>query len=610
MRLRAALCLSLIFTIVNCKPRSKSSTKSAEDEAFLSKLEHAVDYEKMRGSTNADDSYVKYLWDIGDGRDQTYFINGSRYQFHPDFVGAHVTHYSPADYNNLSSFPEPKKLTSGAVYYLPDYSVLKPPAGTEEIYAKPGVLAFSVYRNIDNEQACQSRFYNDEELDEIVKTFNHLKETAAFIENKIVYVACAQEALKNTLKVSAKGIPIRSMAITAGNPTYNLAKSYGYLKNISPADLEGGEYTHKDILVLSELPLDIGPISGLISTKVQVPGSHVRLRAQNLNIPNMYLEKALTESKIQNNVGNLVEFETKVNGGYVIKGGNDFPGGESALQEAAEQYWKSRVPNLPEPVADLKVTELRHWREQGANHDQVSSYGAKATNFAMLDNELTSQGYDREEFRGSFMIPFYFYDQHVSQAIKPGLCAKILPDCTEKYGDACTVPNQLCTQHENKALKVFLKAMTDKYSGDMISKGSTRKAFINTAQELIKETKTNQALVDSLVEHIRRTYPDNRRIRFRSSTNAEDLPGLSGAGLYQSFSGCVYDTVNEAGEGGTCHTPLEKDVGKRADAEEDRALYPNRPSQIQGSNRRTSRRPDQETQNRQNHRQSIRQSVE
>ncbi|MGE0172686.1 MAG: PEP/pyruvate-binding domain-containing protein [Oligoflexales bacterium] len=556
---RVALCCSIALALANCKPRSKSATFSEGGEAFLPTLSHPVDYEKMRGSPDADDSYVKYLWDFGDGRDQFYFMNTAKYPFHAQFVGAHLPHYSAGDYNNLGSFPEPKKISSGGVYYLPEFSVVNPPSGTNEIYSKPGVLAFSLYRDLEAPKPCESRAYTPEEMDEVVKVFNRLKTAASFVESRIVYIACPQEALKNTLAVKGKGIPIFSFAITATNPTYNVAKAYGYLKNISPADLEGGEYTHKDILVLSELPLDIGPISGLISTKIQVPGSHVRLRAKNLNIPNVFFEKALTDSKIQSNVGKLIEFETKPNGIYTIKGAEQFPGGESALKEAAETYWKSRVPKLPEPVADLKNTNLRHWREEGATHEEVRSYGAKATNFAMLDNELTERGYNRQEFRGSFMIPFSYYNQHVSQNIKAGLCAKVQTECKEKYGDACSTPNTLCAAHEGKPLKVFLKAMTTQYGAEMIAKGSVRKAFIKTAQELIKETKTDQALVDALVEHIRRTYPDTRRIRFRSSTNAEDLPGLSGAGLYQSFSGCVEDTVNDQGEGGACVTPLEKE---------------------------------------------------
>jgi hypothetical protein len=39
------------------------------------------------------------------------------------------------------------------------------------------------------------------------------------------------------------------------------------------------------------------------------------------------------------------------------------------------------------------------------------------------------------------------------------------------------------------------------------------------------------------------------RLRFRSSTNAEDLPGLTGAGLYDSYSGCIGDDLDEDAAG-------------------------------------------------------------
>ena len=52
--------------------------------------------------------------------------------------------------------------------------------------------------------------------------------------------------------------------------------------------------------------------------------------------------------------------------------------------------------------------------------------------------------------------------------------------------------------------------------------------------------------------------PETRRIRLRSSTNAEDLAGLTGAGLYTSHSACLADVDEDAPGGSQCLTELEK----------------------------------------------------
>ena len=53
-------------------------------------------------------------------------------------------------------------------------------------------------------------------------------------------------------------------------------------------------------------------------------------------------------------------------------------------------------------------------------------------------------------------------------------------------------------------------------------------------------------------------FDANRKIRFRSSTNVEDSDQFVGAGLYDSFSGCVADDT-DANDDGPSHCDPEKD---------------------------------------------------
>jgi phosphoenolpyruvate synthase/pyruvate phosphate dikinase len=93
----------------------------------------------------------------------------------------------------------------------------------------------------------------------------------------------------------------------------------------------------------------------------------------------------------------------------------------------------------------------------------------------------------------------------------------------------------------------------------MIANAAYRKAYLLFTQEMVESAAVSQTLISEVIKVFGQTHPENQRIRFRSSTNAEDLPGLSGAGLYSSKGGCAADTNNPDAAGpSACQTPLER----------------------------------------------------
>ncbi len=58
-------------------------------------------------------------------------------------------------------------------------------------------------------------------------------------------------------------------------------------------------------------------------------------------------------------------------------------------------------------------------------------------------------------------------------------------------------------------------------------------------QALLKAPKIDESLIASITSQIKSRYQSPPRFRFRSSTNAEDLKGLNGAGMYKSANGCT-----------------------------------------------------------------------
>jgi pyruvate, water dikinase len=71
-------------------------------------------------------------------------------------------------------------------------------------------------------------------------------------------------------------------------------------------------------------------------------------------------------------------------------------------------------------------------------------------------------------------------------------------------------------------------------------------------RDQIRAGEPSPALRDALGAAVYAAYGEagvTTRLRFRSSTNAEDLPGVSGAGLYDSRSGCLGDDLDGDAEG-------------------------------------------------------------
>ena len=126
--------------------------------------------------------------------------------------------------------------------------------------------------------------------------------------------------------------------------------------------------------------------------------------------------------------------------------------------------------------------------------------GNKANNFMFLERNADRIGYKTPEH--SFAIPFQWYEEHLHKINFYSILEK-------------------------------LEAETNK---------SNQIVWLDSIRNLIKTTKISEshlAQIDSLIQ----TQNVYKRFRFRSSTNAEDAKGFSGAGLYDSKTGILGDSI-------------------------------------------------------------------
>jgi len=280
----------------------------------------------------------------------------------------------------------------------------------------------------------------------------------------------------------------------------SVAEGYGVLEFIAARDLDEARLGADVIVVTDDVPNDIPLVGGLITEAFQTPLSHVNVLSQNRRTPNMALSHARDDERIEPYLGELVHFEVTP-AGFEIS---------PASSEEANEFWESRRPSGDpfEPRLDLEVTDLVDL--ESASFDDLPVVGGKAAQFAeMYQVAAAVRGC------GHFTVP----------------------------PRALAIPMARFWKHaeDSGARARYLAALEDP---DFLADYHERQSVLEEVRDLILQHPVDPALMEDLEAAVRERY-GSRRIRMRSSSNSEDLPGFNGAGLYTS-EGLALDTSGDS----------------------------------------------------------------
>lgn len=253
-------------------------------------------------------------------------------------------------------------------------------------------------------------------------------------------------------------------------------RAFGYLRIVKGA-LDMASVKPNQILVLEKLPEEIPVVAGVVSQELQAPLAHIALLCGARATPNMGLRNALEDKNIQALDGKLVELNVRP---------QEFSLAAADLATAG-QFWKGQRPLKPKvPKANLKEKRLLDVSE--LRMKSVSFAGAKAAQLGEISSikpALTTPG--------GFVVPLNYYFAHIA---KPDISARLN--------------------------NVFADATGRDFARLDALRGAIEAAPIDTGLLAAIKTKMN-------------TSGNTGRWILRSSTNAEDLPGFNGAGLYRSI---------------------------------------------------------------------------
>ena len=258
----------------------------------------------------------------------------------------------------------------------------------------------------------------------------------------------------------------------------NVAKGLGRIHIIPKLD-DHVEIGFNEILVLDEVPVQLPPVAGIITSQPSTPLSHINLLAKGWGIPNAYIKNA--KELLKQYDGWWVSLET-LREKYTIK---------RADINQLREYQRRQAERLDvmKPHFDLSETRLLSLAQQRSRSSLA--FGGKSANLG----EVLNARLPGIVVPSGFTIPFYYYDEFIKR---------------NKLDDA-----------------IFGLLNDQKFVHDP----AYRREQLVQLRQKIEGAEFNPELRRMVLEKVAREYA-GKGLFVRSSSNSEDLPNFSGAGLY------------------------------------------------------------------------------
>lgn len=462
-------------------------TDDAETPDYLTRVGCRADFEKL-GAQPTDASIPgalsgKVIVDqcpegtVGCDGDALYFQNTEKFAIHYEFAKAYLDEMSALR----------------SVGSLSDFN----PVYTEPEATRRFLLGAVTHYEGANVWALEIAPYDTSTPAMVEKLYRAVRD-ASFYGPVLRFHPTSQNLERTALASDVPAITNDELFAGIDYQPLNLGEVVGPIKFLRSVELEDVYVSSRDIVVLDAVPNDIAPVAGIVTEEFQTPLSHINVLSRNRGTPNMGLKNARNHPKFAGlEDGQNVRLTVGAFGWDVVP----------ATLEEAETYWAEHpfpVVTVPEP--DLSVTDLRDI-ELVTEHTDAAPYvtleaiqnatrqfGAKAANYSVFS---TDTGVPSKQ---AFAIPVYYYHQFMTDN---GIFARI----DELGEDASFLENE-----------------------------SVRDAELAAVREQVMAGEFDPDFEELLRDKLEEKYP-GRSVRFRSSTNAEDLNGFPCAGCYDSHTG-------------------------------------------------------------------------
>lgn len=445
---------------------------------WVSKLSSEDDFLAYSRETSGE-RFTKFVVDLK--TKAIYYVDADLYPMHKDFIFAELlktprTKEAEREFDKNYGKDKPSFLMCYLVHHLTPSAT--PDGGQSDVWS----MAFW-----DGDKATAAH---------VRLAWSRMKETF-YLADKVKFRPNSNDQEAVAAEVSE--IPkITNDAIykAAGYQPFHTGAAVGKLKIVRGT--ANPVFAPDEIVILPEPLTDITPVAGIVSQSFSTPLSHVNLRAAAWDIPNVGLKDAAkTYGSLE---GKVVRFEAGATGATIRL---------ATAEEIAEaKNAHADKTKVQVPKANLEAKALATLDNMRAS--EASAYGQKAANLG----EIVNAKLPGVSVPPGFGIPISFYAAHLKTA---GIDKKV---------------EALLVDPKFKASIVERKTALEKIRHE-IEAAPLDPAFVTALTESWKKL-TGEADAGAPSHRPDGGDANDVGVFVRSSTNAEDLPGFSGAGLYDT----------------------------------------------------------------------------
>ena len=493
-----------------------TSVSVAADDSWKGNIELPYDplLSLPEGDAQNQLSWVKFIVLTSDPS-QIYFQSSTTYPFHYEFARDHIPAFagmSRAELDAVTLHAEGRQAILGAVL-VPSDSASHPEYGVQLV------------SNDDLHPALVEAV-----LDTVAAHVTAPTGTTPYYFPSGISAECMEG---KRLDYAARGISIGSVdRWLTGDACYAPGWAVGKLVRLAAADVDAayldGRLTPDDILLLTDTaPAELPFVAGILTLAPSTPNAHSAILARSYGVPFAYVRDADALAATEALDGKRVVLSTTPATGrdpfdlYFDACDLRFIDVEGLAPEDMAQLRSLAAPT-PIAVTPKRAAGALTLPTQGLVPADIDRVGGKAANFGVLraaapDNVPTP----------SLALTFDLWDAFMA-APAPA-------------GQSGTLRDEIARRLAEHAWPADLRDLD---------------ATLEGVRDLIEDAPFPADLRTSVLDALAGFDPSTR-IRFRSSTNVEDSESFTGAGLYDSATGCIADDLDADSAGPSACNPAE-----------------------------------------------------
>jgi hypothetical protein len=292
------------------------------------------------------------------------------------------------------------------------------------------------------------------------------------------------------------------------------------------AAFRAGELTSADILLTDHVPAEVPRVAGIVVLNPSTPNSHIAILAKNFGVPFYYEGNEATRGELLALAGSEVMIRTSAGWGINSAGASATL---VALEAELPEDFRDAVAKFKAPPKLKFVAKAKAGAYtlpmKSIKPSDTKLVGGKAAKFSLLRKLIPKNSPDP-----AIAITFDLWDEFMAQRLANGKTLSGEIDARLAKAHESGLPADLAD-----GLKGIRKLIR--------------------AGEFVESQR--QALIAALSP-----FDRTQKIRFRSSSNMEDSRHFTGAGLYDSYSGCLLDDLDDDTAGPcACDDAKQKERG-------------------------------------------------